>query len=84
MLTAAHSAEDYYFASKYQELYTCVRYDNNEMDTIRREINDSFALADSNCDFIVTANDIINVTPKLNSGKSDGNGGLSTDHYINA
>ena len=25
-----------------------------------------------------------NVIPKLNSGKSDGNGGLSTDHFINA
>ena len=25
-----------YFASKYQELYTCVSYDNNEMDQIRR------------------------------------------------
>ena len=51
---------------------------------IRCEINESFPAPDSNCDFIVTANDVINVIPKLNSCKNDGNGDLSTDHLKNA
>ena len=51
------------------------------MGQIRREVYISFAPADSKCDFIVTANDVISVIPKLNIGKSDGNGGLSTDHF---
>ena len=50
------------------------------MDQIRREINDSFPPADSNCDFIVPGNDVISVIPKLNSSKSDGNGSLSIYH----
>ena len=54
------------------------------MGKIIRENNDSFPPADSNCHFIVTVNDVISVIPKLNSGKSDGNGGLSTDHFKNA
>ena len=54
------------------------------MDKIRREINDSFPPAVSKCDFTVTANDVITVISKLNNGKSDGNGGLSTDHFKNA
>ena len=54
------------------------------MDRIRSEINDSFLPADSNCVFIVTVNDVISVISKLNSGKTDGNGGLPTDHFKNA
>ena len=53
------------------------------MGQIRREVYNSFPPADSNCDFIVTGNDVISVISKLNSGKSDGNG-LSTDHFKNA
>ena len=52
------------------------------MDQIRREINDCFPPAVSKCDFNVTANDVINFIPKLNNGKSDGNGGLSTDQFV--
>ena len=55
-----------YFASNHQELYTCFSYDNNEIDRIRSEINDSFPPADSNCNFNVTVNDVISVIP--NSG----------------
>ena len=54
------------------------------MGQIRRELYNSFPPADSNCDFIVTGNDVISVILKLNSGKSEGNGGVSTDHLKNA
>ena len=54
------------------------------MGQIRREVYNSFPPADSNCDFIVHENDVISVIPKLNSGKSNGNGCLSTDHFKNA
>ena len=54
------------------------------MGQIRREINNSFPLTDSNCDLVVTMNDVISVISKLNSRKSDGNGVLSTDHFKNA
>ena len=67
-----------YFESKYQELYTCFSYDNNEMDQIRRDVYNAFPPADSNCDFIV------HFIPKLNSGKSDGNNGLLTHYFKNA
>ena len=40
------------------------------MGQIRCEINDSFPQADSNCNSIVTVNDVISVIHKVNSGKA--------------
>ena len=54
------------------------------MGQIRREINDYFPPANSNCNSILTANDVNSVIHKVNSGKSNGNGALSTDHFKNA
>ena len=54
------------------------------MGQLRSEVYNSFPPADSNCDFMVTVNDVISVILKLNSATRDGNGSLSTDHFKNA
>ena len=33
---------------------------------------------------LLAAVDVLNAIGKLNAGKDDGNGGLTTDHFINA
>jgi hypothetical protein len=73
-----------YFAAKYRDLYACVNYDYSEMQEIKQEDNVSILQDTARDDFVVTVNDVLSAIYKLNSGKSDGNGGLCTDHFKNS
>ena len=69
-----------YFASKYQELYTSVSFDEDEINQIRLDVNSNIAGIDFNC--IIGYADIKAAVMKLKAGKNDGNLGLSSDYFI--
>ena len=72
------------FANKYQDLYTSVPYDVEELQSIRNDLNASIF----NYSFfpapIINVHDVGNVINGLKTGKADGSSGLSSDHFINA
>ena len=72
-----------FFASKYQELYTSVKFDNAEMDVIMGDIESSVLDNGFTNDCIVTFKEVSRAIDKLNSGKGDGIGSLKTYHFKN-
>ena len=70
-----------FFAKKYQDIYTSVSYDSNCMNDIFCELDDLLAVAGYNEHCIITSCNVLDAICKLNYGKGDGNGGLTTDHF---
>ena len=71
-----------FFASKYQGLYTSVKFDKAEMDVVRGDI-ESLALDHGVTNECIVTFKVSRAIDKLNSGKGDGLGSLKTDHFKN-
>ena len=69
------------FADKYEELYSSVPYDHDDMASLKVEITS--AVEEYNEECVVSFNDVVEAVNSLKHGKSDGFTGLSTDHVIN-
>jgi len=72
------------FANKYQDLYTSVPYDVEELQSIRNDLNASIFNYPSFPAPIINVHDVGNAINGLKTGKADGSSGLSSDHFINA
>ena len=70
-----------FFASKYQELYTSVKFDKAEMDLVRGDIESSVLDHGFTNECIVTFREVSNANDKLNFVKGHGTGSLKTDHF---
>ena len=70
------------FQNKYEELYNCVHYDVQEVEDLKREI-DAELNHQLNSDFVICINDVKEAIANLKLGKSDGEEGLVSDHFIN-
>jgi hypothetical protein len=73
-----------HFAGKYEELYTSVPYDRDDMISIRNLIHDSIPFVRFDNDCVILPADVQAAIDKLKPGKSDGGIGLTSDHFINA
>jgi len=72
------------FASKFQDLYTQVSYDFDDMQNIRDELDESLSSGGSPSGSLISPSEISCAINNLKRGKSEGASGLSTDHFINA
>jgi hypothetical protein len=72
------------FATKYEDLYTSVPYNCNDMDSIRNSINSDLFSSGYNKDCIVSPDEVRLAVQKLKPGKNDGCIGLSSDYFIHA
>ena len=66
------------FREKYMSLYNSVPYDECEMSKIKSIIET--CIDTCNINYNISINDVIDLN--LKSGKSDGNEGLNSDHFI--
>ena len=69
------------FSEKYKNLYNSVPYDDDEMDSIRTEINLRL-LTDNKCSYKISIEDVTKSVNRLKLGKSDGEEGLNSDHIV--
>ena len=72
------------FATKYKQLYNSVPFDNDELEIIRNDIDASLSNSCIDSDTIITCHEVQAAIAKLKAHKSDGNIGLSSDHFIHA
>lgn len=72
------------FASKYQELYTSVPFDSEELNVMRNDINVAIRHSGFDINSIIGCADIKDAIQRLKPGKNDGNLGLGSDYFINA
>jgi len=72
------------FADKYEDLYTCVSYDEADMMALRSEINGMVNLNASVGDSIISYTEVLDAASTLKDNKSDGNTGMMSDHIIPA
>ena len=72
------------FARQYEDLYSCVGYDVNEMASLQQDINDKISIDGYNEHCIITGNDVRAAVSRLKPGKHDGYMGLSSDHVKHA
>jgi len=68
------------FARKYEDLYSCVSFNENEMASSKQEINDKLDENGYNEHCIMTVHDVVETVSRIKSGKHDGHLGLSLDH----
>ena len=68
------------FRDKYMSLYNSVPYDECEMSKIKSIIETRIDTC--NINYNISINDVIDAVMHLKSGKSDGNEGLNSDHFI--
>jgi hypothetical protein len=69
------------FAAKYEELYSCVSYNEDEMNVLKTNIDNDLLLDILGCKVsIITATEVRDAIDKLKRGKGDGYLGLSSDH----
>jgi len=66
------------FADKYEELYSSVVYNSDEMDAIKLDVNAAVDCFSRDC--VVSFNDVSEAVNCLKFGKNDGFTGLSTNH----
>ena len=72
------------FAHKYS-LYCNVPFDTIEMQEILHELDSRVSVGGvSKVDHIINSQDVLTAIGRLNVHKSDGNCGLSTDHFLHA
>ena len=68
------------FRDKYMSLYNSVPYDEYEMSKIKSIIE--IRIDTCNINYNISINDVIDAVMHLKSGKSYGNEGLNSDHFI--
>lgn len=72
------------FASKYQELYTSVPFDSEDLSLIKSDISVAISHSGFDSNSIFNFAEIKEAVHRLKPGKSDGNLGLGSDYFINA
>jgi len=72
------------FAEKYQELYTSVSYEINDMTTICEELHSSTVAVGFDSNSTVSVHEVMNAIHRLKTGKSEGCIGLSSNYFLNA
>ena len=72
------------FARKYEDLYSCVGYNETEMSSLKLDVDNKILHDGYNEHCIIKAADVINAVSRLKSGKNDGHSGLSSDHVKQA
>jgi hypothetical protein len=72
------------FARQYEDFYSCVNFNENEMALSRHNIKDKFNTIGYNDHCVVTLHGIVDAVTRLKQGKHDGPLGLSSDHVIHA
>ena len=70
------------FGNKYKTLYNSVPTSVDELNSIRKDMQDELAFSDYE-DVNVTISDVSKALTKLNHGKRDGTLGTYSDHFIN-
>ena len=70
-----------FFAGKYQDVYTTVQFYPVDMTDINNKIFNRISVNGFDGDCFVTCKDILQAVDKLNSGISDGNYSLTSDHF---
>ena len=73
-----------FFVSKYQDLYTSVKFDKAKMDIVRGDNELSLLDHGFTNESIVTFKEVQRAIDKLNSGKGNAIGSLKTDHFKNS
>jgi hypothetical protein len=69
-----------HFADKYQDLYTSVAYNEDEMTAIITELNSLIADFGFDANSVISQSDVAFAVSKLKPNKNDGNQGLSSNH----
>jgi len=69
---------------KYEDLYCCVTFNENEMASLKQECNDKLDESDYKVHCIMTVHNVVKAVSRIKSGKHDGNLGLSSDHVEHA
>jgi hypothetical protein len=69
------------FASKFEDLYTSVPYDGDDVISIRKIINDDLRSISYNNDYVILPADVQAAIDRLKPGKNDGGIGLTSDHF---
>ena len=71
------------FATKFQQVFNSVGYDEQELNDIQRNINNGvMEMSDAVIEYsLVKPSDIENIIKSLKAGKSDGNGCMYSDHF---
>jgi len=74
-----------HFASKYDELYSSVAYDVQDMDDLKRNVDNQLAqMQGRNNVCIIITSDVDTAVSSLKHGKRDGFYGLTSDHVLHA
>jgi len=69
------------FTRKYEDLYSCVSFNDNEMASLKQECNDKLDESDYKEHCIMTVYDVFEAVSRIKSGKYDG---LPSDHVKHA
>ena len=64
------------FARKYEDLYSCARFNENEMACLKQDVNDKITASGYNEHCIMTVHDVVEAVSRIKSGKHDGYLGL--------
>ena len=74
------------FADKYDDLYTSVPYDINELNCIQAEVEELLLAEDTSLcsDCVFNFSDVKHAVSRLKAHKNDGSSGLTSDHIIKA
>ena len=76
------------FYEKYEQLYSCVSYETEEMDDLKSDVDQLIAqkCLSGDCYFShrIYAPNIARAIQKLKAGKSDARDSLSSDHFLHA
>ena len=72
------------FAHKYEDLYSCVNFNENEMALLKQDINDKVNMIAYNDRCVMTVHDIVDAVARHKSGTHDDYLGLSSDHVQHA
>ena len=72
------------FARKYEDLHSCVNFNENEMACLKQDINGKINESGYNEHCIMTVHDVVEAVARIKSGKHDGCLGLSSDHVKHA
>ena len=71
------------FSNHYNELYNSVDYDEDGMNILYNEVNDSICQCSGNHSHSINSSNIKDAINKLKRGKNDGYDGLTSDYIIN-
>lgn len=70
------------FTAKYQDLFTSVPYDADDLRDLLSIVSSSLDNSATGC--LIGLRDVLSAISKLKPHKNDGNGGVTSDHFIHA